>query len=126
MPINELTTLELPKLSKEQRLKITAGIVDDLIRALNLGNYSLIWRYISNEYSKELTADAFSELHQQLNLAHGELTVEEQASSELDGSSLYEKWWISTQNSDDKLFLELTLVPIKEFLVIEQLTIKLP
>jgi hypothetical protein len=126
MPINELTTLELPKLSKEQRLKITAGIVDDLIRALNLGNYSLIWRYISNDYSKDLTADVFSELHQQLSLTHGELTVEEQASSELDGSILYEQWWINTKNSDDKLFLELTLVPIKEFLVIEQLTIKLP
>lgn len=123
MAINELTTLELPKLNTEQRLKLTQGIVDDLIRALNLGNYSLIWRYISDDYSTTFTPEAFTELHEELTSSHAQLEVLEQVSSVLDDLTLREEWLL-TGRDKNKLSLKLKLSPVKEFLVIEQLSIQ--
>ena len=118
----ELTDIELAQLSQEQRLKITQGIVDDLVRALNLGNYSLIWRYLSDDFSQELDAEHFKALHESLMKGHGSLGLSEQQTSVIDNSVLIEEWQVTTDSST-ALLLTLCLRPVREFFSIEQLEI---
>ena len=122
MAINELTTLDLSKLTPEQRLETTQGIVDDLIRSLNLANYSLLWRYLTDDFSNQCNSTFFSKLSTQLKDSYGQLAVIEQKSSNLDNSQLNEEWLLSTESSN-KLLLCITLTPIKEFLAIKQFAI---
>ena len=118
----ELTDIELAQLGQEQRLKITQGIVDDLVRALNLGNYSLIWRYLSDDFSQELDAEHFKALHESLMKGHGSLGLSEQQTSVIDNSVLIEEWQVTTDSST-ALLLTLCLRPVREFFSIEQLEI---
>lgn len=75
MSKTELSELKLNQLTPEQRLKITQDIVDDLVRALNVGNYSLVWRYFSDEFTKTMGAAEFflitSESHQPIPKTKG-------------------------------------------------------
>lgn len=118
----ELSDLKLSQLTEEQRLKITQGIVDDLIRALNLGNYSLVWRYLSDDFSAEMDSEQFNQLHEELATTFGGIESYEQQSSVVDETTLKEAWALTTKHSD-KLQLQLELTPIKEFLTIERFTI---
>lgn len=122
MSHTDSSQLNLSKLTAEQRLKITQGIVNDLIRALNLGNYALIWRYFSDSYNSRFDADDFTELHQQLTEKYQTLESFEQISSTLDTDVLNEQWQISTKASVP-LTLSLTLTPVKEFLAIDDFSI---
>ena len=122
MSKTELSELKLNQLTPEQRLKITQGIVDDLVRALNVGNYSLVWRYFSDEFTKTMGATEFSSLHQKLIDQYQKLKVQEQTSSRLDDGYLFEQWLISTDSSQT-LSLSLELTTVKEFLVIESLSL---
>ncbi|GAA4356443.1 hypothetical protein [Kangiella marina] len=137
MSKTELSTLHLSTISDEERLKITQGIVDDLIRALNLGNYSLVWRYFSDAFTEQFGQEQFANLHQQLIQKHQKLTVVEPISSSLvnaedvksledvgnvESDVLSEKWRLSDADGHE-LSLTLTFKPIKEFLVIEAFSI---
>lgn len=123
MSKTELSELKLKQLTPEQRLKITQGIVDDLVRALNVGNYSLVWRYFSDQFSQEMGAAEFTSLHEKLINQYQKLSVLEQINSRLDDGQLFEHWHISTDSSQT-LSMKLELTSVKEFLVIERLSIE--
>ncbi|GAA0214709.1 hypothetical protein GCM10009123_22330 [Kangiella japonica] len=123
----ELTDMNLQQLTAEQRLKITQGIVQEIVLALNLGNYSLIWRYFSKNFSERFTQETFQRLHQELTSKYTKLTTFELLNSilindEPNNPQLVETWRLSTQAAH-ALTLTLTLVPVKEFLAIEELSI---
>lgn len=122
MSKTELSELKLNQLTPEQRLKITQGIVDDLVRALNVGNYSLVWRYFSDEFTKTMGAAEFSSFHQKVTNQYQKLRMQEQTSSRLKDGNLFEQWLISTDSSQT-LSLSLELTAVKEFLVIENLSL---
>lgn len=119
----ELTDLNLAELTPEHRLKITQGIIDDLVRALNLGNYSLIWRYLDQKLSAEIDAAHFAEMHNKIKEGYGSINSFEQKSSALIASTLTEEWLLKTENSAD-LVLTIRLQTIREFLAIEHFSIK--
>ena len=124
MPNSELpTTLNLKQLTQEQRLKITQGIVDDLVRALNLGNYSLIWRYFSDDYNVKHSPEDFSSLQQQLLDQYGHINIQHQIESTETENQLQELWQISTE-TEHTLHLKLTFIPIKEFLAIDSFSVE--
>ncbi|AOE49538.1 hypothetical protein [Kangiella sediminilitoris] len=115
--------LELEQLTEEQRLKITQGIVDDLVRALNLGNYSLIWRYLSDDLANRLDEKAFRELHQKTSEQFQNLQAPKLQQTELTPLQLNQCWHLESE-ADITAELALSFVPIKEFLAINRLDIK--
>ncbi|MBV36946.1 MAG: hypothetical protein CMP47_16075 [Rickettsiales bacterium] len=123
----ELADMNLSQLTAQQRLKITQGMVQEVVLALNLGNYSLIWRYLSDKFSESFNQEAYQALHQELTAEYSKLTTFELVDSTLitdkpDAPQLVETWKLSTQENNE-LKLTLTLSPKKEFLVIEDLSI---
>lgn len=123
----ELADMNLSQLTAQQRLKITQGMVQEVVLALNLGNYSLIWRYLSDKFSESFNQEAFQALHQELTAEYSKLTTFELVDSTLitddsDIPQLVETWKLSTRDNNE-LKLTLTLCPKKEFLVIEDLSI---
>ena len=75
-----------------------------------------------NWAKKQMGATEFSSLHQKLIDQYQKLKVQEQASSRLDDGYLFEQWLISTDSSQT-LSLSLELTTVKEFLVIESLSL---
>ena len=71
----ELADMNLSQLTAQQRLKITQGMVQEVVLALNLGNYSLIWRYLSDKFSESFNQEAFQALHQELTAEYSKLTT---------------------------------------------------
>lgn len=118
-----MTHLELSSLTDEQRLKITQGIVDDLVRALNLGNYALIWRYFSDDLAQKLNIESFAELHQHTTQQFQQLDEANLLQSKLSDDRLRQEWRITTESDQDAV-MTLTLIPVKEFLAIDSLHIK--
>ncbi|WP_223670419.1 hypothetical protein [Kangiella shandongensis] len=118
-----MTHLELSNLTEEQCTKITQGIVNDLIRALNLGNYSLIWRYFTDGCAEEISAERFLTLRRKITEEYQELQSAKLETTQSANNQIEQKWVIQTNHSKE-LVLKITLVPVKEFLAIDSFHIK--
>lgn len=116
--------LKLSDLTPEQCTKITQLIVTDIVRAMNLGNYSLLWRYLTEQYSEELTEGKFEQWHRSIKEQYGEFETFERIKSDNHQDSILEEKWTVSMDNDPVLTLCITFTPVKEFLAIDSLSIE--
>jgi len=109
--------LKLSDLSPEECTKITQQIVGDLVRGFNVGNYSLLWRSLSEKLSHELDQPTFNDMQRDILSKHGSLESFELTHSNVANDQVSQEWSIDTGNNQT-LKLSINFIPVKEFLAI--------
>lgn len=103
----------------EQQLKHLNPIIDDVIRAYNLANYSLLWRYLSPPLEKTNRQQHFILEQQRLEERFGTIAGYEHLELIQEENAWRGKWLLKSQDDSQTLVLAIVFIEIKEFIAID-------